>query len=82
MFDCAGLLFVSTLAANLTVATPVDLKQPGDAGKEKTPPPEMRPDKEDFQEMTPVVTEHTVTLPGDRTLSYRAIAGYLLIRET
>jgi carboxypeptidase C (cathepsin A) len=82
MFDCAGLLLVSTLAANLAVAAPVDLKQPDDAGKEKIAPPEVKPDKGDFQEAAPVVTEHTVTLPGDRTLSYRAIAGYLLIRET
>ena len=82
MFDCARLLLVSTLAANLAVAAPVDLKQSDDTGKEKALALELKPDRGDFQEVAPVITEHTVTLPGNQTLSYRAIAGYLLIRDT
>jgi len=80
MIDFARFLLSSTLVANLAVSAPVDLKQSDDAGKQK---PATQEDKGDeVHEAAPVVTEHTVTLPGDRTLSYKAITGYLLIRDT
>jgi carboxypeptidase C (cathepsin A) len=43
---------------------------------------EKKPGKEEFESPQPVVTEHSVTLPGGKTLSYRAVAGYLLLRDT
>ena len=36
---------------------------------------------EDSQPPQPIVTEHTVTLQNGKTLSYKAIAGYLLLRD-
>src|ERR1700746_3219437 len=82
MFDFARLLLSSTLVASLAVGAPVDLKQSDDAGKQKPATPEDKGDKVESQEAAPVVTEHTVALPGEKTLSYKAIAGYLLIRDT
>ena len=40
-----------------------------DADKDKEPP-------------APVVTDHTITLPGGRVLKYKATAGYLTLRDT
>jgi len=83
MFDFARFLLSSTLLASLSVGAPVDLKQSDDAGKQKPASAEEdKVDKAEPQESAPVVTEHTVTLPGEKTLSYKAIAGYLLIRDT
>src|SRR5262249_1675590 len=39
-------------------------------------------EKADLQLSPPVITEHAVTLPGGKTLSYKAITGYLLLRDT
>jgi carboxypeptidase C (cathepsin A) len=83
MFDFARFLLSSTLFASLSGAAPVDLKQPDDTGKQKPASQEEdKLDKVEPEESAPVVTEHTVTLPGAKTLSYKAIAGYLLIRDT
>jgi carboxypeptidase C (cathepsin A) len=46
-------------------------------GKEKPD----KTEKKDVQPPSPVVTEHTVTLAGGKTLSYKAITGYLLLRD-
>jgi carboxypeptidase C (cathepsin A) len=82
MLDFARLFLSSTLVASLAVGAPADLKQSDDAGKQKPGTQEDKSDKVEPQEAAPVVTEHTVALPGEKTLSYKAIAGYLLIRDT
>jgi len=43
---------------------------------------EEKGEKGDVQPLPPVITEHAVTLPGGKTLSYKAITGYLLLRDT
>ena len=40
-----------------------------------------KPDK-DKEPPAPVVTEHSITLPGGRVLKYKATAGYLTLRDT
>src|SRR5258708_29314121 len=50
-----------------------------------TPPtkpakPEEKP--EEFQTPPPVITEHTLSLPGGKTLKYKAITGYLLLTDS
>jgi carboxypeptidase C (cathepsin A) len=49
-----------------------------DSEKEKTQ--EEKPS--DVKEVPPVVTEHSVTLPDGKVLNYKAVTGYLLIRDT
>jgi hypothetical protein len=72
MFDFARFLLSSTLFASLSGAAPVDLKQPDDTGKQKPASQEEdKLDKVEPEESAPVVTEHTVTLPGAKTLSYK-----------
>jgi carboxypeptidase C (cathepsin A) len=39
-------------------------------------------EKGDLQPSPPVITEHAVALPDGKTLSYKAITGYLLLRDT
>ena len=60
-------------------------------GADPTPAPPPRdkpaePDKKsadnDKEPPAPVVTEHTITLPGGRVLKYKATAGYLTLRDT
>jgi carboxypeptidase C (cathepsin A) len=84
MLDSARLVLLSTLIVTLSVGapTPSEVKQPAEAGKEKPIVQEERGEKGEYQPPPPVVTEHTVTLSGGRTLSYKAITGYLLIRDT
>jgi carboxypeptidase C (cathepsin A) len=82
MFDFARSFLSPTLLASLAVGAPVDLKQSDDAAKPAAESREEKGDKSDSQESAPIVTEHTVTLPGGRTLSYKAIAGYIMIRDT
>ncbi len=50
-----------------------------------TPPPKpAKPEEkpEEFQTPPPVITEHTLTLPGGKTLKYKAITGYLLLTDS
>ncbi len=82
MFDFARPLLLSTLAASISAGAPSDVKQTADAGKEKPAFQEEKAEKGEYQPPPPVVTEHTVTLQGGKTLSYKAITGYLLIRDT
>jgi carboxypeptidase C (cathepsin A) len=70
-----GSLFVlPILLVHLAIGAP----STPDTGKEK--PSEEKPSEP--KEIPPVVTEHSVALPGSKTLSYKAITGYILIRDT
>ena len=82
MFDSLRFLFISTLVASISIGAPLEVKQPGDAGKETPALKEEKGEKDQYQPPPPVVTEHTVTLDGGKTLNYKAITGYLLIRDT
>ena len=51
--------------------------------KEEIEDSEAKDKKEDRgRPSPPVVTEHTINLPDGRTLGYKAITGYLLLRDT
>jgi carboxypeptidase C (cathepsin A) len=82
MFDIARFLLLSTFVASISIGAPSDVKQPVEAAKEKPTGQEEKAEKGGYEVPQPVVTEHTVTLPGGKTLHYKAIAGYLLIRDT
>jgi len=51
-------------------------------GKEAKKEETEKAEKGDLQPPPPVTTEHAVTLPGGKTLSYKTITGYLLLRDT
>ncbi|HEX7194322.1 MAG TPA: hypothetical protein VF207_05075 [Chthoniobacterales bacterium] len=55
-----------------------DDKGAKEAKKEET----EKAEKGDLQPSPPVTAEHAVTLPGGKTLSYKTITGYLLLRDT
>jgi carboxypeptidase C (cathepsin A) len=82
MFDSARLLMLLTLFASASLGAPSDLKQSAEAGREKPAAEGEKGEKGGYQPPAPVVTEHTVTLADGRALSYKAITGYLLIRDT
>ncbi len=82
MSDSLRFVLLSTLVASISVGAPLDAKQSGDAGKEKPATQEEKGEKGEYQPPPPVVTEHTVTLTGGKMLNYKAITGYLLIRDT
>jgi carboxypeptidase C (cathepsin A) len=82
MFDIARFLLLSTFVASISIGAPSDVKQPVETAKEKPTGQEEKAEKGGYEVPQPVVTEHTVTLPGGKTLHYKAIAGYLLIRDT
>jgi hypothetical protein len=47
------------------------------------PSPSAKDEKAaEFEPPPPVVTEHSLTLPDGKTLRYKAITGYLLLRDT
>jgi carboxypeptidase C (cathepsin A) len=47
------------------------------------PNPSAKDEKSsDFEPPPPVVTEHSLTLPDGKSLRYKAITGYLLLRDT
>jgi len=47
------------------------------------PSPSAKEEKSaDLEPPPPVVTEHTLTLPDGKSLRYKAIAGYLVLRDT
>jgi carboxypeptidase C (cathepsin A) len=84
MFDSARFLLLSTLFTSVSIGAPVDVKQPGDTdkeSKEKVTAPEQKEEKGEYQPPPPVVTEHTVILANGKALNYKAVAGYLLIRD-
>jgi len=82
MFDYARPLMLSALVASASLGVSLDTKQTAEAGREKPAAEEEKGEKIGYQPPAPVVTEHTVTLADGRTLSYKAITGYLLIRDT
>src|SRR5580704_16615743 len=82
MFDSARfLLFTTLVVASISTGAPLDVKPSEEAGKEKSAIQEEKGEKGEYQPPPPVVTEHTVTLPDGKTLNYKAITGYLLIRD-
>jgi carboxypeptidase C (cathepsin A) len=81
MLDSARLLFLSTLLASISIGAPPDVKPAGDAAKEKPASQDEKGERGEYQPPPPVVTEHAVTLADGKVLNYKAIAGYLLIRD-
>jgi carboxypeptidase C (cathepsin A) len=72
-----GWLSFSALAtSSLSAQTP----PPSPPQPPKSPKPEEK--VEEFQTPPPVTTEHTLSLPGAKTLKYKAIAGYLLLTDS
>jgi carboxypeptidase C (cathepsin A) len=74
------LVLLTVLVANLCFAAPNESRPDTENKNVKT-----SDDKEksaEPKELAPVVTEHTITLPGGKTLSYKAVTGYILIRDT
>ena len=55
---------------------------PEETQKEKASPSAPPERKGEFEPPPPVVTDHMLTMPGGATLKYKAIAGYLLLRDT
>jgi carboxypeptidase C (cathepsin A) len=82
MFDPARYVILSTLVASISVGAPLDVKQSAGTEKEKPASEEEKGAKFEYQPPPPVVTEHTMTLSPGKTLNYKAITGYLLIRDT
>jgi carboxypeptidase C (cathepsin A) len=87
------IIFLAFLIAKYAFGAAAESQAPAEAGKEspivqgdkqrkESEAKEDRADKKEVQPPQPVVTEHTVTLAGGKTLSYKAIAGYLLLRDT
>ena len=54
--------------------SPTEPAKPNPSAKEEKP--------SEFEPPPPVVTEHSLTLPDGKSLRYKAIAGYLLLRDT
>ena len=84
-------LFLTFLLAKFALAVSSDSKTPDGESeakqvvqgeKEEKEANEEKGKKGDLQPPPPVITEHTVALPDGKTLNYRAIAGYLLLRDT
>jgi carboxypeptidase C (cathepsin A) len=82
MFNSARFLLLSAFITSISGAAPLEVKPLGDVSKETPSVQEEKDEKGDYQAPPPVVTEHTMTLPSGKTLSYKAIAGYLLLRDT
>jgi len=87
------IIFLASLIAKYAFGAAPESQAPAEAGKEspvaqgdkqgkENEAKEDKAEKKDVQPPPPVVTEHTVTLAGGKTLSYKAIAGYLLLRDT
>jgi carboxypeptidase C (cathepsin A) len=77
------MFFSVSLIAKYAFGAPPESPTPAEVGKESAVAQGDKQGKEnDAEPLPPVVTEHTVTLAGDKTLSYKAIAGYLLLRDT
>ena len=87
------LIFSVSLVAKYAFGAAPESPAPAEVGKEsavaqgdkqgkENDAKEDKAEKKDAEPHPPVVTEHTVTLAADKTLSYKAIAGYLLLRDT
>jgi carboxypeptidase C (cathepsin A) len=66
----------------MALGAPLDVKQGGDVGKDKSASLDEKGEKGGYEPPPPVITEHTLTLAEGKTLNYKAITGYLLIRDT
>jgi carboxypeptidase C (cathepsin A) len=66
------IMAMGPLCAQTPQPTPTQPPKPGK--------PEEKP--EEFQTPPPVITEHTLPLPGGKTLKYKAITGYLLLTDS
>jgi carboxypeptidase C (cathepsin A) len=79
----SSVLFFTLLIAKFVIAATPDPKAPEEeGGKERTIAQGKREEKGDQERPAPpVVTEHTITLPDNHTLNYKAITGYLLLRD-
>ncbi len=63
-------------------AKPLETPAAAESPKAVTPvKPPGGAQQTEFEPPPPVVTEHVLSLPGGKTLKYRAIAGYLLTRS-
>src|SRR6516225_10132542 len=87
------IIFLVFLAAQFALGAVPESQSPAETGKQspvaqgdkqgkENEAKEDKAEKKDVQPPPPVVTEHTVTLAGGKTLSYKAITGYLLLRDT
>jgi carboxypeptidase C (cathepsin A) len=79
--DLSRLLLLSTLLGTTAIGAPLVPTPTPDAPKAPAATPPDKSGKGEYEPAPPVLTDHTVTLPGGRILSYKAIAGYLLIRD-
>ena len=68
MFDSLRFLLLSTLISSISFGAPLDVKQGGDAGKEKSGLLEEKGEKGGYEPPPPVVTEHTLTLADGKVL--------------
>jgi carboxypeptidase C (cathepsin A) len=75
---CAGCLVFSAFGAEPTPGPSPEPKS-GDADKKHS---DKDKDNADKEPPPPVVTDHSITLPGGRLLKYKATAGYLTLRDT
>jgi carboxypeptidase C (cathepsin A) len=73
-------LLLPILITDFAFGAPKNSKPDADKKDAKSSNEKDKADKP--QEVPPIVTEHTVKLPGNKTLNYKAITGYLLIRDT
>jgi carboxypeptidase C (cathepsin A) len=73
---CLVILLISgkMLLGQNTKPSPPELPKPSPSAKEGK--------ATEFEPQPPVVTEHSLTLPDGKTLRYKAITGYLLLRDT
>ena len=76
----AGCLTFRAFGADPT-PEPSPKDKPAEAEKKSPDKDKENPDK-DKEPPAPVVTDHTITLPGGRVLKYKATAGYLTLRDT
>jgi carboxypeptidase C (cathepsin A) len=56
--------------------------KPSPSESPKPSPPAKDEKAAEFEPAAPVVTEHSLTLPDGKSLRYKAITGYLLLRDT
>jgi carboxypeptidase C (cathepsin A) len=67
-----SVMVASSLCAQTPQPTPIQAPKPAKA--------EEKP--EEFETPPPIITEHTLTLAPGKTLKYKAITGYLLLRDS
>jgi carboxypeptidase C (cathepsin A) len=75
---CAGCLVFGAFGAEPTPGPSPDPKS-SEGDKKQS---DKDKDAADKEPPPPVVTDHSITLPGGRLLKYKATAGYLTLRDT